>query len=86
MVRRDWGAPDAPGCVAHPPNALDDGRPCQGHREGKVLRWEFETEPEALRMLDCMLHAEGAGQWREHGSRGPRRLSRERRPFRTRPE
>ncbi|MFG1952493.1 hypothetical protein [Micromonospora sp. NPDC048830] len=34
---------------------------------GKVLlRWEFETEREAARMVDRLLRADTAGQWREH--------------------
>ncbi|MFI7426845.1 hypothetical protein ACIBPB_07640 [Micromonospora sp. NPDC049836] len=33
---------------------------------GEVLRWEFDSEPEALQMIDRLLRADAAGQWREH--------------------
>ncbi|WP_231605728.1 hypothetical protein [Micromonospora sp. HK10] len=32
---------------------------------GKVLRWEFDAEPEAVRMVERLLRADTAGQWRE---------------------
>ncbi|MFR9780331.1 hypothetical protein ACL02O_30295 [Micromonospora sp. MS34] len=32
---------------------------------GKVPRWEFETEPEAVHMVERLLRADTAGQWRE---------------------
>lgn len=32
---------------------------------GKMLRWEFETEREAMLMVDRLLRADVAGQWRE---------------------
>ncbi|MET8912403.1 hypothetical protein [Micromonospora sp. NPDC004551] len=32
---------------------------------GKVLRWEFDSEPQALEMVDRLLRADTAGQWRE---------------------
>ncbi|MCW3815828.1 hypothetical protein ONA91_15390 [Micromonospora sp. DR5-3] len=38
---------------------------------GKVLRWEFETEPEAMLMVDRLLRAETAGQWREQEAAAP---------------
>jgi hypothetical protein len=47
---------------------------------GKVLRWEFETEPEALRMVDRLLRADSAGQWREQGRGGSSGSPRELRP------
>ncbi|MER7474891.1 hypothetical protein [Micromonospora sp. NPDC000018] len=53
---------------------------------GKVLRWECETEPEALRMVERLLRADSAGQWREHGRGGSSGSPRERRPDRAGPE
>ncbi|MFI7650520.1 hypothetical protein ACIBTZ_31255 [Micromonospora sp. NPDC049460] len=53
---------------------------------GKVLRWEFETEPEALRMVDRLLRADGAGQWREQGRGGPSGSPRGREPDPAGPE
>ncbi|MGY4898639.1 hypothetical protein ACWEEK_24030 [Micromonospora aurantiaca (nom. illeg.)] len=38
---------------------------------GKVLRWEFETEPEAMLMVDRLLRADAAGQWREQEAGRP---------------
>ncbi|WP_262286408.1 hypothetical protein [Micromonospora sp. MA102] len=38
---------------------------------GKVLRWEFETEPEARAMVERLLRADAAGQWREQDGSGP---------------
>lgn len=38
---------------------------------GKVLRWEYETEPEALGMVERLLRADAAGQWREQDGGGP---------------
>ncbi|GGR87326.1 hypothetical protein GCM10010169_34450 [Micromonospora fulviviridis] len=32
---------------------------------GNVLRWEFGSEPQALEMVDRLLRADTAGQWRE---------------------
>ncbi|MGY0002471.1 hypothetical protein [Micromonospora sp. I033] len=32
---------------------------------GKVLRWEFDSEPQALEMVDRLLRADTAGQWWE---------------------
>lgn len=40
---------------------------------GKVLRWEFETEPEAMNMVDRLLRADTAGQWREQEAGAPPR-------------
>ncbi|MGV9764921.1 hypothetical protein [Micromonospora tulbaghiae] len=37
---------------------------------GKVLRWEFETEQEATGMVDRLLRADTAGQWREQETSG----------------
>ncbi|WP_431902208.1 hypothetical protein [Micromonospora chalcea] len=39
---------------------------------GKVLRWEFETEPEALTMVERLLRADTGGQWREQDQTGPK--------------
>ncbi|WP_245718812.1 hypothetical protein [Micromonospora rhizosphaerae] len=49
---------------------------------GKVLRWEFDTEPEALHMVDRLLRAETAGQWREQDPASPGVQPREQRPGR----
>ncbi|MEU4678479.1 hypothetical protein [Micromonospora sp. NPDC023737] len=38
---------------------------------GAVLRWEFKTEREAMLMVDCLLRAGTAGQWREQESGAP---------------
>ncbi|MEU8263988.1 hypothetical protein AB0C02_25615 [Micromonospora sp. NPDC048999] len=38
---------------------------------GKVLRWEFDTKQEALHMVDRLLRAETAGQWREQDPAAP---------------
>ncbi|MEU5727180.1 hypothetical protein ABZ783_35990 [Micromonospora sp. NPDC047738] len=45
---------------------------------GKVLRWEFDTEPEAMNMVDRRLRTDSAGQWREQHAGGatPRRQRR----------
>ncbi|OKI49359.1 hypothetical protein [Micromonospora sp. CB01531] len=41
---------------------------------GKVLRWEYETEEEALGMVERLLRADTAGQWRaQDGARPPER-------------
>ncbi|MFI7335901.1 hypothetical protein [Micromonospora aurantiaca (nom. illeg.)] len=40
---------------------------------GKVLRWEFDTEPEAMQMVDRLLHADTAGQWRQQEPGAPPR-------------
>ncbi|MEV0811108.1 hypothetical protein [Micromonospora sp. NPDC050200] len=37
---------------------------------GTVLRWEFETEREAVLMVDRLLRADTAGQWREQEAGG----------------
>jgi hypothetical protein len=80
VVERDLWAPGAPGRVAHPPDALDGGRRAGDTETGRVLRWEFETEPQALRMVDRLLRADSAGQWREQGRGGSLGSPRERRP------
>ncbi len=38
---------------------------------GKVLRWEFDSEPEALQMVDRLLRADTAGRWREQTNGTP---------------
>ncbi|MEU2610642.1 hypothetical protein ABZ570_03510 [Micromonospora sp. NPDC007271] len=38
---------------------------------GKVLRWEYDTEPEAMAMVDRLLRADTAGQWREQAAGTP---------------
>ena len=35
---------------------------------GKVLRWEFDTEPDAMIMVQRLLKADTAGQWREQAT------------------
>nr|WP_230540580.1 hypothetical protein [Salinispora arenicola] len=32
---------------------------------GKVLEWEFDTEGQAIHLVNRLLHADAAGQWRE---------------------
>ena len=32
---------------------------------GRVLRWEFDTEPEALAMVQRLLAADAGGSWRK---------------------
>lgn len=49
-----------------------------GDREtGKVLRWEFETEADAVRMVERLLRPDTAGQWREQDRGGPPTAPRE---------
>lgn len=38
---------------------------------GQVLRWEFDSEPQALEMVDRLLRADTAGQWREQDRSTP---------------
>ncbi|WP_107074385.1 hypothetical protein [Micromonospora sp. MH33] len=38
---------------------------------GKVLRWEFDTEREAADMVDRLLRADTARQWREQAGGTP---------------
>ncbi|MFC0030221.1 hypothetical protein ACFFMM_11895 [Micromonospora chaiyaphumensis] len=38
---------------------------------GRVLRWEFASEPPALEMVDRLLRADTAGQWREQDRATP---------------
>lgn len=38
---------------------------------GKVLRWEFDSEPDALQMVDRLLRADTAGRWREQDRGAP---------------
>lgn len=37
-----------------------------------MLQWEYETEREAMLMVDRLLRADTAGQWREQDSRASR--------------
>jgi hypothetical protein len=34
---------------------------------GRVMRWEFDTETEALAMVERLLAADAGGQWRKQG-------------------
>ncbi|MEU8264122.1 hypothetical protein AB0C02_26295 [Micromonospora sp. NPDC048999] len=38
---------------------------------GKVLRWAFDTQREAADMVDRLLRADSAGQWREQTAGTP---------------
>ncbi|MEV0157695.1 hypothetical protein AB0H57_28790 [Micromonospora sp. NPDC050686] len=54
---------------------------------GRVLRWEFETEADAMRMVERLLRADTAGQWRKQDGGGPPTAPREgRRPAPAAPE
>ncbi|WP_200211023.1 hypothetical protein [Micromonospora coerulea] len=43
----------------------------EDRESGKVLRWEFDSEPEALQMVDRLLRAGTAGRWREQDRHSP---------------
>ncbi|MEU4479039.1 hypothetical protein AB0F68_13375 [Micromonospora sp. NPDC023966] len=38
-----------------------------GSETGRVLRWEFDTEPEAVAMVQRLLAADAGGHWRKQG-------------------
>ncbi|GHJ54396.1 hypothetical protein Nm8I071_37030 [Nonomuraea sp. TT08I-71] len=70
--------------MAGPRDALGGDGAGRDRESGKVLRWEFDSEPPALEMVDRLLRADTAGHWREQdrctpppdtGAEGARRVT-----------
>ena len=76
MVERDLGAPGPPRRVADPPGPVEGRRPRRDSETGRVLRWEFDSEAEALAMVKRLLAADAGGSWRKQaGDAASPRLS-----------